>query len=99
MAEFKSCVVPFPLQRSPLHESERSPTPLKLRLNCAASCSAICWTNLLNLTVCSRQICACGSLLTQLWICSMRWSCSIAEPYPRREEVRDEQRCDDLPST
>ncbi|WP_230123203.1 hypothetical protein [Pseudomonas sp. Bi70] len=27
MAEFKSCVVPFPLQRNPLHESERSPLP------------------------------------------------------------------------
>lgn len=27
MAEFESCVVPFPLQRSPLHESERSPLP------------------------------------------------------------------------
>ncbi|MBS7689780.1 hypothetical protein I0E98_01530 [Pseudomonas lalucatii] len=27
MAEFESCVVPFPLQRSPLHESERSPQP------------------------------------------------------------------------
>ena len=27
MAEFESCVVPFPQQRSPLHESERSPIP------------------------------------------------------------------------
>ncbi|CAH0261782.1 hypothetical protein SRABI70_03232 [Pseudomonas sp. Bi70] len=27
MAEFESCVVPFPLQRSPLHESERSSLP------------------------------------------------------------------------
>ncbi|MCY1295999.1 hypothetical protein D9M69_452790 [compost metagenome] len=27
MVEFESCVVPFPLQRSPLHESERSPLP------------------------------------------------------------------------
>lgn len=27
MAEFESCVVPFPLQRSPLHESERSHLP------------------------------------------------------------------------
>ena len=36
MAEFESCVVPFPLQRSPLHESERSPYPLKRQLNYAA---------------------------------------------------------------
>ena len=27
MAEFESCVVPLPMQRSPLHESERSPLP------------------------------------------------------------------------
>jgi len=27
VAEFESCVVPFPLQRSPLHESERSALP------------------------------------------------------------------------
>ncbi|CAE6947694.1 conserved protein of unknown function [Ectopseudomonas oleovorans] len=27
MAELESSVVPFPLQRSPLHESERSPLP------------------------------------------------------------------------
>ncbi|RMH83086.1 hypothetical protein EA796_18095 [Pseudomonas sp. AOB-7] len=27
MAELESCVVPSPLQRSPLHESERSPRP------------------------------------------------------------------------
>ncbi|HFH2889182.1 hypothetical protein [Pseudomonas aeruginosa] len=27
MAELKSCVVPFPQQRSPLHDSERSSLP------------------------------------------------------------------------
>ncbi len=73
--------------------------PLKLQLNCVASCSAICWINWLNLMGCSRQTCAYGSLLTQLWICSTKWSCSIVEPYPRREEVRDEQRRNDLPAS
>ena len=33
MAEFEPCVVPFPLQRSPLHESERfQPADLRIRI-------------------------------------------------------------------
>ncbi|MHC5352215.1 hypothetical protein [Metapseudomonas furukawaii] len=44
MAEFKTCVVPFPLQRSPLHESERSPQPSEA----AAELRAIMLGNLLD---------------------------------------------------
>ncbi|MFG5862624.1 hypothetical protein [Metapseudomonas sp. CR1201] len=29
MAEFETCVVPFPRRPSPLHESERSPLPVE----------------------------------------------------------------------
>ncbi|MCY1546177.1 hypothetical protein D9M68_821610 [compost metagenome] len=29
MAEFETCVVPFPRRRSPLHESEPSPLPIE----------------------------------------------------------------------
>ena len=29
MAEFETCVVPFPRRPSPLHESERSPLPIE----------------------------------------------------------------------
>nr|WP_244597195.1 LasR-specific antiactivator QslA [Pseudomonas oleovorans] len=99
MAEFESCIVPFPLQRSPLHESEGSHLPAEA----AAELRGVMLGNLLDqladLMGCSRQTCAYGSLLTQLWICSTKWSCSIVEPYPRREEVRDEQRRNDLPAS
>ncbi|MHC5352488.1 hypothetical protein [Metapseudomonas furukawaii] len=44
MAEFKTCVVPFPLQRSPLHESERSTLPSEA----AAELRAIMLGNLLD---------------------------------------------------
>lgn len=29
MAEFETCILPFPRQPSPLHESERSPLPVE----------------------------------------------------------------------
>ncbi|MDH4609717.1 hypothetical protein [Pseudomonas sp. BN102] len=29
MAEFETCVIPFPRRPSPLHESERSPLPVE----------------------------------------------------------------------
>ncbi len=44
MAEFESCVVPFPLQRSPLHESERSP----LSAEAAAELLGVMLSNLLD---------------------------------------------------
>ncbi|TRO40756.1 hypothetical protein EQ831_13835 [Pseudomonas sp. ALS1279] len=44
MAEFESCVVPFPLQRSPLHESERSP----LSSEAAAELRGVMLGNLLD---------------------------------------------------
>lgn len=44
MAEFESCVVPFPLQRSPLHESERSP----LTAEAAAELRGVMLGNLLD---------------------------------------------------
>ncbi len=44
MAEFEPCVVPFPLQRSPLHESERSP----LASEAAAELRGVMLGNLLD---------------------------------------------------
>lgn len=73
MAKFEFCVVPFPLQRSPLQESERSPLPSEAAAELRGVSSAICPINLLNLRACSRRICAGASLLIQHWLCSMRW--------------------------
>ena len=44
MAEFETCVVPFPRQPSPLHESERSALPVEA----AAELRAIMLGNLLD---------------------------------------------------
>jgi len=44
MAEFETCVVPFPRQPSPLHESERSTLPIEA----AAELRAIMLGNLLD---------------------------------------------------
>lgn len=44
MAEFETCVVPFPLRPSPLHESERSTLPAEA----AAEQRAIMLGNLLD---------------------------------------------------
>jgi hypothetical protein len=44
MAEFETCVIPFPRQPSPLHESERSALPLEA----AAELRAIMLGNLLD---------------------------------------------------
>jgi hypothetical protein len=44
MAEFETCVVPFPRQPSPLHESERSAHPVEA----AAELRAIMLGNLLD---------------------------------------------------